>query len=176
MRAGRTRIATPSASKPTSTALAAAAMAQPGDDSVIGLWRARLKGRAVEHAELNKSDELNLRWLVGTAVAGALIVGSAVAISISSNWNVVWSSLLLEVGASIMLVSAVFLAERRFVGRAKQEIIRVLSSPIGMCERDVPYAPLHLFLTPEGDVVYRCSHEPAHAVSSDELRRSTTPR
>lgn len=124
------------------------------------------------NAATSGKHELNTPWLVGTAVAGLLLVGSAIAVSLMSDWEVIWSSLLLEVGASIMLISAVFLAERRFVERATTEIKETLARPVGECRLDEPYSPLYLVLSQEGDVLYRCGHDPAHAFSAEGARKA----
>jgi hypothetical protein len=134
----------------------------------------RARVREVEEAAAGQETREKLRypWIIGSLVVGGVIVAIAVVGSLMWNWRDIWSSLLLEIGSTVMLISAVFVVERQFVGQVRrvearvEETERTVREALGECRAEDPPASISPVLTETGGLQWVCAHNPPHVFDS----------
>jgi hypothetical protein len=141
--------------------------------------------RSGPDTEQKAGSRLRYPWIIGSLAAGGVIVAVAVMGNLIWTWREIWSSLLLEIGTTVLLISAVFLVERQFVGQVRrvearaavtearvEEAERTVREALGQCRVEDPPAPIRLILTESGGLKWVCSHTPPHEY--DALARSSS--
>ena len=53
------------------------------------------------------------------------------------------------------------------LAHALRTTLLAVSASLGECREDVPYAPMHPVRTPEGELIWCCTHNPAHPPGCD---------
>lgn len=53
------------------------------------------------------------------------------------------------------------------VAHALRTTLLAVSASLGECREDVPYAPMHQVRTPDGELIWCCTHNPAHPPACD---------
>lgn len=95
-------------------------------------------------------------WTIGVAAAGACLVALAIVAAERWNWRGIWPSVLLEIGAAVLLAAVLVHLERR--------IIRTVRNPpsVGTCTLSEPKSRIERCATWNGTLIYACHHTPAH--------------
>jgi hypothetical protein len=110
--------------------------------------------------DLTPRSDLSPLWLAIPSVLGALLIGMAIYVSVSWNWQGIWPDVFLQLGSALFLAAALFWFERRFT-RA------VSAAAYPLCDLSPPPTPIakigHGW---DFEVQYGCGHRPRHRWNS----------